>query len=219
MTAYRNFIADFPVRCTEILSTFYDVAKTNDREVTLMLAVAAAALIVPYERLRLYGNDKKPHPYRDRDRPEFGIAKDGFDRLLKQPFLESSIWCPKEPCSWQYGKVDKNLLRGDPDQWVPRAGHASVTVEQSCNDVLFVLRNALAHGNIWNLLEPGQTEPPQIAKLVFVRVPAKCQTAYFAAATPKDFGALLKSWVEFLRANTLPKDVVEESEHFTAAAA
>jgi len=213
MTAYRNFIVGFPVRCTEILTTFYDVAKANDREVTLMLAVAAAALIVPFERLRLSGRKKKPHASGDRDRPEFSKAKQCFENLLCQPFLGLALWPSDDPGSWQYGDVKKNRLTEDPDQWAPPDGESCVTDKLLCRKLLTTIRNALAHGNIWVTPLEGQ-----ISRLIFVSVPEDSQTANLAAATPEDFRVLLESWVRFLAANEIPMGAVEESEHFAAAA-
>ena len=51
MSNYSSFFAqDFAVRCHDLLRHFYRPAKAKDREVTLLLAVAAAGLVVPYER-------------------------------------------------------------------------------------------------------------------------------------------------------------------------
>ena len=52
MSEYSAFFAqDFASRCRDLLRDFYQPAKAKDREVTLLLAVAAAGLVVPLERL------------------------------------------------------------------------------------------------------------------------------------------------------------------------
>jgi len=52
MSEYSAFFAqDFASRCHDLLWHFYEPAKARDREVTLLLAVAAAGLVAPLERL------------------------------------------------------------------------------------------------------------------------------------------------------------------------
>jgi hypothetical protein len=52
MTAYRNYVQDFPSRSRDLLNEFSLSARALNKEVTLLLAVATPCLIVPYERLR-----------------------------------------------------------------------------------------------------------------------------------------------------------------------
>jgi hypothetical protein len=49
MSVYRNFICDFPNRCDRILSDYERLATFRGLEVTAMLAIASAGLILPYE--------------------------------------------------------------------------------------------------------------------------------------------------------------------------
>src|SRR5215469_18571837 len=52
MTAYRNFVEDFPRRCRDILKVAGKPALSRGREVTLNLVIASAGLLVPYERVK-----------------------------------------------------------------------------------------------------------------------------------------------------------------------
>lgn len=61
MTAYKNFVQDFPTRCKDVLELAESRTNHQVREVTLLLVVASAAIIVPYERLRKDG--QFPHPF------------------------------------------------------------------------------------------------------------------------------------------------------------
>ena len=56
MTAYKNFVQDFPTRCCDMLKDYEREALLSGREVTLTLAMAASGLIVPFERLRPWKN-------------------------------------------------------------------------------------------------------------------------------------------------------------------
>jgi hypothetical protein len=46
MTDYSDFIRDFPTRCGEVLSIYYDQAQAKSREVTLLIMTATAAFLV-----------------------------------------------------------------------------------------------------------------------------------------------------------------------------
>ena len=50
MTAYRDYIVDLPGRCIDILEHFESDAKTQDREMTLLLMAASSAFLIPRER-------------------------------------------------------------------------------------------------------------------------------------------------------------------------
>lgn len=63
MTAYTNFIQDFPQRSLEILTTKYEWAKAKNRDVPLLISIAFTSLVVPFERLRRQGSE---HPSADR---------------------------------------------------------------------------------------------------------------------------------------------------------
>jgi hypothetical protein len=62
MSLYENFIRDFPNRCAEIFSDFYDDSEklNGGREITLMLMTASSGFVVPYEQLR-YRNPGEEH--------------------------------------------------------------------------------------------------------------------------------------------------------------
>jgi hypothetical protein len=76
MSNYNNFVQDFPKRCDELLCHFIKPASGRDREVTLMLAVASAGFVIPFERLRQPTDPQRQHPARDRERfEEYSGAK------------------------------------------------------------------------------------------------------------------------------------------------
>ena len=80
MTVYRSIAADFPLRCRDLLAIIEETAYARDREVTLLLAIATAAFVIPYERLRPRGANNDRHPAADRQ--AFHAASAALDSLL-----------------------------------------------------------------------------------------------------------------------------------------
>ena len=46
MSAYKDFVVDFPSRCLELLNHFERDAAARDRNVTLLLLVASSAFVL-----------------------------------------------------------------------------------------------------------------------------------------------------------------------------
>lgn len=134
MTAYRDYIVDFPGRCLDILKHFEPYAKKRNREVTLILMAASSAFLIPRERL------VRAHPSRDSVR--FGRTLSRFNKELDAKWGESSL--SKDVSEWRYG-VTKDLDNG-PDAWPAPDAKAS---EKNVSEVLAIIRNALAHGNLF----------------------------------------------------------------------
>jgi hypothetical protein len=137
MTAYRNFVEDFPSRCRDILNIAGKPALSRGREVTLTLMVASVGLIVPYERLG-------DHP--SGDRTKFAEAAKKLNKLLDEPFL-SSVLCNKTSSTWHNGKVIS--VTGHPESWEGLRKRRPFSADKKVGTTLKLLRNALAHGNIF----------------------------------------------------------------------
>ena len=156
MTAYKNFIDDFPCRCRDILNIAKRPALHRDREVTLTLMVASAGLVVPHERLKpdswLGG-----HPSGDRN--TFADAAGKLESLLRQPFVSSGL-CTEANPTWRVGKLLS--VTGDPDSWEDLQKSRPISKDKTVGGMVSVIRNALAHGNIWTIRDP-------IEAIIFVR--------------------------------------------------
>jgi hypothetical protein len=185
MTAYRDFIHDYPSRCRRLLDEHFKNAQRNDLEVTLLLSVASSGLIVPYARL-----SEDAHPARDADR--FAEAKTNLDELLDDDFLDSKLWDTTDPKSWRFGELRD--LSGDPDAW-----HLDelkpVSGRKKARSIVKVLRNALAHGNVFTR---GR---PHIDRLVFLS--RRCQDnperGYnCVVVSPADLKRFVLNWLETL---------------------
>ena len=137
MTAYKNFIDDFPCRCRDILNIAKSPALHRGREVTLTLMVASAGLVVAYERLRPdigWGD----HPSGDRN--TFADAAEKLESLLRQPFMSSRLCAETNP-TWRVGKLLS--VAGDPDSWGGLQKSQPISKDKTFGGILSVIRNAL----------------------------------------------------------------------------
>lgn len=139
MTAYANFIKDYPDRCKRLLDKNFIKAGLNNLEVTLLLSICSSGLIIPYERLK-----DSSHIAKDSNR--FKSAKTKFDQLLKLPFIHSDLWDSTDEITWRFCK--KHDFQGDPDSW-EIDDWDPIGAETKVEQVIKTMRNALAHGNIF----------------------------------------------------------------------
>ncbi len=223
MTLYRNFIQDFPSRCKRILDDFFTDATQNDLEVTLLLNVAASAVIVPFERLLLVREkpitiheehtcpncNKKiskpkqiPHFHPSQDDDRYKSARAALMEILDTPFSESGLCSSNSAMFWKFaGNVDPTL--GSPDQWKPSE---ALNPQKTTRKILKIIRNALAHGNI------ELHGRDQIDELLFLsRSSDPKSDAYDCISVPPgDFKHFIIQWIDVLKTNKLPLGIVPE---------
>lgn len=109
MANYSSFFAqDLAKRCRDLLSHFYRAAEANDREVTLLLAVEAAGLVVPYERLSGAGGQPPL------DRPSHEAETRELRGILGQPLGQSGL-IDSTPGVWRDGAL--RSAAGVPAAW------------------------------------------------------------------------------------------------------
>ena len=201
MTAYKNFIKDFPRRCSKILDRYESDALSGGREVTLTLAMAASGFVVPYERLRPQEGEL-PYP----DRGIYKQAASQFDALLKEKFLGSCLW-KEEVSSWSFGKLSR--VDGDPGNWSELQKRKSFGPYKKVGSTLTHLRNALAHGNIFTFpKDDPDKDDPDIELIIFLSRPyVKSPKFNFLCVSPQDFQKFLRNWFVFISALNLPEEV------------
>ena len=190
----QNFIRDFPVRCGKILTKYQKDAETSGCEVTFMLSIAAAALPIPFERLRKpVGGIKHPSG----DKQKYQRADGKFGNLCDQDFLGSDLW-DKKPKSWCIGEVAATIVKNEPEMWIGDVKQVPSSLKVV--DVLKHLRNALAHGNIFTL--PDDSD--EIQEIIFLnRIMCGHEfTGRYSILTvsPIDFNGFLIKWMDFLKA-------------------
>jgi hypothetical protein len=193
MTDYANFIRDFPARCGEMLDLFYEQAHAKNREVTFLIMTAASAFLIPFERLR----SGTEHPAHDREK--FPQEARRLDSALGKPFLASPFHNGASG-SWSIGKRPRPSLV-DP---------SPLSKEKSAIQVLAILRNALAHGNLWTIPGTGS----DIRALIFWaedKRDGKIIGYKYVYVSPTDFRDFLLKWCAFLKMEKLRAGVVAET--------
>lgn len=197
MTAYQNYIDDFPRRCRDILEFARKPALFRGLEVTLVLMVASAGLVVPYERLKPDGGEID-HP--SGDNKKFSTAAGQLRDLLAKSFLSSDLWHGSY-ATWHTGKLKS--VRGDPDTWDGLRSRKPLSADKTVGNILRIIRNALAHGNIFTFNSP-------IEGIIFIKANVsdhKVVRDYsFVFVGPKDFHQFLDQWFEFLTKLNIPQD-------------
>jgi hypothetical protein len=195
MTAYKNFIEDFPRRCRDVLDLAGKSARYRGLEVTLTLMVASAGLIVPYERLKPEGEIDHPSA----DSKTFAGAAAKLKSLLNEPFLSSCLW-NEASATWRSGELLS--VTGDPDSWDGLQRPRPISKEKRVRTVLKTIRNSLAHGNIYTLQNP-------IQEIIFIEVNKhKDPPGYsFISVAPDEFRKFLENWFEFLNDLHVPREV------------
>jgi hypothetical protein len=201
MTAYKNFIEDFPRRCRDILDLSGKPALSRGREVTLALMVASAGLVVPYERLKPDGG-LVDHP--SGDNKTFADAAAKLKSLLDDPFMSSRLW-NETSSTWHNGKVVS--VNGDPDSWEGLRKRQPISKDKKVKTILNVIRNALAHGNIFTFKNP-------IESIIFIKAnfnDDKVVRDYsFVSVAPQEFRKFLENWFDFLNDFHIPQEAAFE---------
>ncbi len=203
MSAYKNYIQDFPGRCGDLLALQFDDARNNNREVTHLLALATTGLIVPYARL-----SEKNHPLPD---PATEKVKGEFSGFLDSPFLGAALFPTKAPQSFRFGKITD--ISRDPDSW--SGSIESMSNKKQIKSVIRVLRNALAHGNLFTR---GESRINELVFLSRVKHDEPDLGYYVLLVRPNEFKQFLEGWFAFLSQLDIPNTEIIETGLFVNAA-
>lgn len=194
MTAYRDFIKDFPSRCYDILKNMDKWSKFCDREVTLSISIACSGFVIPFDRLN--PDAHVPHPSNDRN--TYINASKKIDELMGTNFIGSELH-QSTTTKWKFGKVNKKNIKMFPeriDSFKPKP----ISNEKTTRSILKIIRNSLAHGNIYTKGNP-------IELLIFLT--GRYDNAWnlikyeFVSMPPYEFVNFLTLWFEFLKENKL----------------
>jgi hypothetical protein len=197
MTDYADFIRDFPARCGEVLELCYEQSLSNGREITLLIMTAAAAFIIPYERLR---SADKEHP--SLDRRNFPRAAQNLDIALGKPFHKSPFHS-ESMGSWSVGRVHT----AEPPVDLP-----PLTDQTQATQVFAIMRNALAHGNLWTKPENSKHIRGMAFLAEYKDHPHGSVVGYkYVYVSTEDFHNFLRKWFAFLKQQRIPAEVVAEA--------
>ena len=205
MSNYRNFVEDFPSRCIDLLD-FTAQAEKKDLEVTLLLAVAGQAIIMPVERLDINSPDSRSeatHP--SGDATVFKSAKSKLDKVLDKECKTSRLFHGEhgrfDPAAWEYKECDADEVNADSVEDLKPIDN------KKCRTILKILRRALAHGN----LRTDGKDP--INRLVFfseIREKGRPIKYERLECDPDTLRRFLKAWANELKKLDLnPEQVIE----------
>jgi hypothetical protein len=223
MSDYSNFISDFPNRLSQVLDLFEGPARVEGREVTLLLAVAAAGLTIPYERLKepssgistekcekckqAIRRGKFTHPSGDYERHHKAVET--LKKLMEEDFVSSDLGKNAHRRSWRFKTLPRSEVVGpDRDSWFKKLERLDPAIKTST--VLKDIRNALAHGNIATTGTMRNNDGVKIiGKIGFMGCKnSKCDDFNCYSISPEDFRFFLKRWFRFLRGLHLPTEPV-----------
>jgi len=203
VTAYSNFVQDFPSRCIDILQDYESSATLKGREVTLSISIATSAFIFPFERLRPTADD---HIAPDRNQESISAMRE----LLKRSF---ESWADGQ--AWAFNpRIPGPELRASihVEQWLITNPPNPLRPSQNVEEILSLLRNALAHGNIYSYPTMSSTA---IEKLLFLSKRRDPESGNLIdeykllQGSPQDFVSLVRNWVQFLSEIDIPTSTSE----------
>jgi hypothetical protein len=140
-----RFAIEYPMRCLELIEAAEDYAVRRKLEGSFALLAASAVLTIPFERMAAR------HKLHDKERDADLAGAVGL--LSKTPFLKAPFWEGAPPTDWRMSRVmtPVNEVEGwrDGDGLHPLDENATNTIKRyTAKEVIRVIRNALAHGNI-----------------------------------------------------------------------
>jgi hypothetical protein len=229
MSNYQDLVRDLPTRCLELHNALESDGAEMKREVTLLLSVASLAFVVPYERLAEQAADADDpafiQPRRDPER--FPEAARRLSELLDARFADSLLSPTREPEQVQFGECP--FTTSDPRDW-PELLRPSRPVSEThlrVRDVLDVIRNGFAHGNILTRAEGDN----QISEVVFIRggkrvtkneravnpaLQGVMRHPYlFLRCTPAGLRTLFRTWCAFLQGLPIPTKLAAAPDRST----
>jgi CRISPR/Cas system CMR-associated protein Cmr1 (group 7 of RAMP superfamily) len=206
----QRFVVEFPERCLTLLEMLEPHARKRELVGSFALLVASAAFLIPYERM------KSSHPLHNRD--------DDLTRAIRKLDREQFATAPfcADVSTWRYSRIMNNV--NDTYHWRDEKGvhPMSTEAENSVNkrkagEVLRVLRNAIAHGNVVYLNAEGyEKRGAKVQYLGFLsryeesEEQRKAAETYRLVVTTEDtFLGFVKTWAEWISKFNRNTDLIE----------
>lgn len=198
-----RFAVEYPRRALELIGMLEASARENNLLGSFGLLAASAMLTIPFERMRT-------SHFLHNDARDADLVKN-LKVLEKAAFLKAPFWqTAPDDGAWRQSRIVSTIekVRGwlDQDGRDPRSEEANTIQTRKASEVLRVLRNALAHGNIIYLDKKGQ----EIAgnRMVYMAFLSRyeeteaqreqAETYRVVIATEEAFLQFVKSWAEWI---------------------
>ncbi|MCW8059135.1 hypothetical protein [Agrobacterium tumefaciens] len=198
-----RFAIEYPRRALELIGMLEAPAREHNLLGSFGLLAASAILTIPFERMR--ASHFLHNEVRDAD-----LVKN-LKALEKTVFLKAPFW-RSEPDDgiWRQSRivngVDEVFGWLDQDGCDPRSEESNTIKSRKASEVLRVLRNALAHGNIIYLDKNGQEiAGNQMIYMAFLsryeetsQQREQAETYRVVITTEEAFLHFVKSWAEWI---------------------
>jgi len=207
-----RFAIEYPQRALELIQLCEDAARRNDLVGSFGLLAAAAVLTIPFERM------KATHFLHD-EAKDFDLAAQ-IKKLEKVKFLDAPFWEGQTPGAWHQARVVRAV--DNVDEWQDDAGRPSLSPDANTMDrrkaeeVIRVLRNALAHGNIIYLDKDGReiaghrmTHMAFLSRYEETREQQQKATYRVVVASEDEFLRFVKAWATWIGSFPLNASVEE----------
>ena len=205
-----RFAIEYPQRALQLIEVFEEQARHQDLVGSFGLLAAAAVLTIPYERM------KAGHFLHDKGQDHDLAAE--IKRLEKERFLSAPFWGDKPPGEWRQSRIMASVDRVD--SWKDEKGRPSLSADantienRKAEEVIRILRNALAHGNIIYLDHNGRENAGnRMVYLAFLsryeenEEQRKLATTYRVVVTSEDdFLRFVKAWARWVSSFPLDLD-------------
>lgn len=198
----NRLAAEYPIRCLELIKSVESYARDRKLLGSFSLLAAAAVLTIPFERAKT-----KHFLHRAVDDPMTKLV-DGLDKVK---FVKAPFWGGREPVDWRQSHIVANV--NSVEQWIARDGKhpfardaQDFLPKKTASEVLRIIRNALAHGNIIYLNKDGQErEGDMLHHLAFLSryeeddgQRAKSESYRLVITTEDGFLEFVKLWAEWI---------------------
>ncbi|MBX5203775.1 hypothetical protein [Rhizobium sp. NZLR1] len=208
-----RFAIEYPRRALELIEMLEASAREHSLLGSFGLLAASAVLTIPFERMRT------SHFLHDVERD--GDLVKHLKALEGAEFLEAPFWrkAPNDQ-EWRQSRIMSNVDTvhrwQDPGGCDPRSEEANTIQTRKASEVLRVLRNALAHGNIIYLDKDGQEiAGNQMMYMAFLsryeespEQRDQAETYRVVITTEEAFLHFVKCWAEWIGGLALDRRVV-----------
>jgi hypothetical protein len=185
--------AEYPRRCLQLIEALESVAREEQLVGSFALLAAASVLTIPFERAR-----SKHFLHRDHD-DDLTAA---VEALGKVKFSRAPFWEGDAPVGWRQSHIVQNV--DSVAAWIDRDGRhpldsgAQNFIEgKTSTEVIRVIRNALAHGNIIYLNESGEEKEGD--RLFYLAFLSRYEEGRDAQEEAETYRLIVTPEAEFLR--------------------
>lgn len=200
----RRFSVEYPERCLMLLDMLEAKAREQELVGSFSLLAASAVLVIPYERMR------SRHPLHRKERDsDLSLALRSLEK--EEKFVSAPFWQGEGPANWRFSRIvtDPNRTAEwrDEEGNHPMSPNAKNTLAgRKAGQVIRVLRNALAHGNIVYLDSNGAEEvDAKVRYIAFLsryeeneEQQQKANTYRVVTMTEDEFLRFVKRWAQWI---------------------